>query len=97
MSEVPGAGAPERPGDGWSTGASTGLPAPTIAVDVPLSGQRLQRFLDDLASDAPTPGGGAWAGGGGGGGGGGGRGGGGGGPPRVAGLGRPSLRRRVRH
>jgi formiminotetrahydrofolate cyclodeaminase len=61
MSEVPGASAPERPGDGWSTGASTGLPSPKIAVDVPVSGQRLQRFLDDLASDAPTPGGGAWA------------------------------------
>ena len=62
MSETPSAGSPERPGDAWSAGPTTQLPPPAIAVDVPLSGQRLQRFLDDLASDAPTPGGGAWAG-----------------------------------
>jgi formiminotetrahydrofolate cyclodeaminase len=61
MSEIPSAGEPER-SDGWSTGASPSLPQPTIAVDVPLAGQRLQRFLDELASDAATPGGGAWAG-----------------------------------
>ena len=62
MSEHPGPGGADRPSDGWSTGPTAQLPAQTIAVDMPLSGQRLQRFLDDLASDAPTPGGGAWAG-----------------------------------
>src|SRR4029453_18841138 len=62
MSDIPSAGAPERPGDTWSAGSSVALPSPAIAVDVPLAGQRLQRFLDELASDAPTPGGGAWAG-----------------------------------
>jgi formiminotetrahydrofolate cyclodeaminase len=62
MSDIPSAGAPERPGDTWSVGSAGTLPSPAIAVDVPLAGQRLQRFLDELASDAPTPGGGAWAG-----------------------------------
>jgi formiminotetrahydrofolate cyclodeaminase len=62
MSDIPSAGASERSGDTWSVGSGGALQSPAIAVDVPLAGQRLQRFLDELASDAPTPGGGAWAG-----------------------------------
>jgi formiminotetrahydrofolate cyclodeaminase len=46
---------------GWSTPKPQGLPEPTIVVEPPVGSQRIQRFLDELASDAPTPGGGAWA------------------------------------
>src|SRR5204862_6136449 len=53
---------PERSSAGWTTGKSVAIPQPAITVDMPLGGQRIQRFLDELGSDAPTPGGGAWAG-----------------------------------
>ena len=46
---------------GWSTSSGTNLPPPAIVVEPPVASQRIQRFLDELASDAPTPGGGAWA------------------------------------
>jgi formiminotetrahydrofolate cyclodeaminase len=65
--DAPGADETPRsqPGDGgtsgWSTAAGQTLPAPTIIVEPPVASQRIQRFLDELASDAPTPGGGAWA------------------------------------
>ena len=46
---------PERSSAGWTTGKSVAMPQPAITVDVPLGGQRIQRFLDELGSDAPTP------------------------------------------
>ena len=56
-------GPAEPTGGGW--GASTG-PASTAQTkvpieDMPTGGTRIATFLDELASDAPTPGGGAWA------------------------------------
>ena len=62
MSDMDEGTPPERSSAGWTTGKSVAIPQPAISVDVPLGGQRIQRFLDELASDAPTPGGGAWAG-----------------------------------
>lgn len=57
--------APAQPSEGgaggWSTSAGRSLPAPAIVVEPPVGSQRIQHFLDELASDAPTPGGGAWA------------------------------------
>ena len=56
---------PTQPSDGgtsgWSSAASQSLPGPAIVVEPPVASQRIQHFLDELASDAPTPGGGAWA------------------------------------
>ena len=49
---------PERSSAGWTTGKSVAIPQPAITVDMPLGGQRIQRFLDELGSDAPTPAGG---------------------------------------
>jgi methenyltetrahydrofolate cyclohydrolase len=62
MSDMDEGTPPERSSAGWTTGKSVAMPQPAITVDVPLGGQRIQRFLDELGSDAPTPGGGAWAG-----------------------------------
>jgi len=62
MSDMDEGTPPERSSVGWTTGKSVAMPQPAITVDVPLGGQRIQRFLDELGSDAPTPGGGAWAG-----------------------------------
>ena len=62
MSDMDEGTPPERSSAGWTTGKSVAIPQPAITVDMPLGGQRIQRFLDELGSDAPTPGGGAWAG-----------------------------------
>ena len=62
MSDIDEGTPPERTSAGWTTGKSVAIPQPAITVDMPLGGQRIQRFLDELGSDAPTPGGGAWAG-----------------------------------
>jgi formiminotetrahydrofolate cyclodeaminase len=47
----------------WATGPSTASAPPSKVPieDMPTAGTRLGRYLDDLASDSPTPGGGAWA------------------------------------
>jgi formiminotetrahydrofolate cyclodeaminase len=60
-SESPPSQQGEGGASGWSSSASRSLPGPTIVVEPPVASQRIQRFLDELASDAPTPGGGAWA------------------------------------
>jgi formiminotetrahydrofolate cyclodeaminase len=63
---------PERPaagadapagGQSWATPATRSQgPPPKVPIDqLPTAGSRVGRFLDDLASDTPTPGGGAWA------------------------------------
>ena len=48
---------------GWGpTGAApSAVPAKVPIEDLPTAGTRIGSYLDDLASDAPTPGGGAWA------------------------------------
>jgi formiminotetrahydrofolate cyclodeaminase len=60
----PSAPAPagEQP-SGWSTTSTqaAGKPAKVPIEDMPTAGTRIGPFLDDLASEAPTPGGGAWA------------------------------------
>jgi len=66
-SETPGAastGADAPPGgQSWAAPATTSHgPPPKVPIDqLPTAGARVGRFLDDLASDSPTPGGGAWA------------------------------------
>jgi formiminotetrahydrofolate cyclodeaminase len=56
--------APAEPSaGGWSTGTTStdATPKKVPIEDMPTAGSRIAPFLDDLASDAPTPGGGAWA------------------------------------
>ncbi len=47
----------------WASGPSTASVSPRKVPieDMPTAGTRLGRYLEDLASDSPTPGGGAWA------------------------------------
>jgi formiminotetrahydrofolate cyclodeaminase len=50
-------------GQSWAipTETTTGPPPKVPIEQLPTAGSRLSHYLDDLASDAPTPGGGAWA------------------------------------
>jgi methenyltetrahydrofolate cyclohydrolase len=49
--------------DTWSTTSTQAVAKPEKVPieDMPTAGTRIGTFMDDLASDAPTPGGGAWA------------------------------------
>jgi formiminotetrahydrofolate cyclodeaminase len=54
----------EQPASGWASGPSAAATAPPEKVpieDMPTAGSRVGVYLEDLASDQPTPGGGAWA------------------------------------
>jgi formiminotetrahydrofolate cyclodeaminase len=55
----PSAGASQS----WATpAATTSGPPPKVPIDQPpTAGSRLSNYLEELASDSPTPGGGAWA------------------------------------
>ncbi|MDP9185477.1 MAG: cyclodeaminase/cyclohydrolase family protein [Actinomycetota bacterium] len=56
--------APQEPASGgWgaATGTESSTPTKQPIEQMPTAGARIGRFFDDLASDAPTPGGGAWA------------------------------------
>lgn len=67
-SEAPVGGAPSDlgapdPASGWAGDAKTAS-APPVKVpidEMPTAGARVGVYLEDLASDQPTPGGGAWA------------------------------------
>jgi len=61
---VPGLGRPEQPASGWAAApstASTASPEKVPIEDMPTAGSRVGVYLEELASDQPTPGGGAWA------------------------------------
>ncbi len=64
---TPPPSAPDLSGDAsagtWagSATASSKPPAKVPIVDMPTAGTRVGAYLEDLASDSPTPGGGAWA------------------------------------
>ena len=61
---VPDLGLPQQPASGWASGPSTASTAPAEKVpieDMPTAGSRVGVYLEELASDQPTPGGGAWA------------------------------------
>lgn len=46
----------------WGVSATASAPVAKVPIDdMPTAGSRIGRYLEDLASDAPTPGGGAWA------------------------------------
>jgi formiminotetrahydrofolate cyclodeaminase len=54
----------EQPTSGWAGGQSTSAVAPPEKVpieEMPTAGARVGVYLEELASDQPTPGGGAWA------------------------------------
>ena len=53
----------EASGSTWAAPPSAASPKPTKVpiVEMPTAGTRIGAYLEDLASDAPTPGGGAWA------------------------------------
>jgi formiminotetrahydrofolate cyclodeaminase len=60
---VPELGRPE-PASGWAAGPSTAATARPEKVpieEMPTAGSRVGVYLEELASDQPTPGGGAWA------------------------------------
>jgi formiminotetrahydrofolate cyclodeaminase len=59
---VPGLGA-SGPAGGWAGDAKTDAAAPVkVPIDqMPTAGARVGVYLEELASDQPTPGGGAWA------------------------------------
>jgi formiminotetrahydrofolate cyclodeaminase len=65
--EAPPAPAPDMPADqpvgAWGSGGIAAAAVPTrVPIDqMPTAGTRLGAYLEDLASDVPTPGGGAWA------------------------------------
>lgn len=48
---------------GWGTGANavSTTPQKVPIEEMPTAGSRIGSFMDDLASETPTPGGGAWA------------------------------------
>jgi len=50
-------------GGGWASGPIAAAPAPVkVPIDeMPTAGARVGAYLERLASDSPTPGGGAWA------------------------------------
>ncbi len=52
-----------EPTSGWAGGPSAAAPAPQkVPIEqMPTAGSRLGTYLAELASDQPTPGGGAWA------------------------------------
>ncbi len=59
----PGLGRTE-PASGWASGPTAAATAPPQKVPIeqmPTAGSRLGTYLEELASDQPTPGGGAWA------------------------------------
>lgn len=53
----------ERSSGSWATPnpAASGPPAKVPIEQLPTAGTRVGTYLEDLASDSPTPGGGAWA------------------------------------
>ncbi len=59
---APGLGASD-PTSGWAGEAKTAAAAPVkVPIDqMPTAGTRIGAYLEELASDQPTPGGGAWA------------------------------------
>lgn len=60
---APGVGRTE-PASGWAGGPTAAATAPPQKVPIeqmPTAGSRLGTYLEELASDQPTPGGGAWA------------------------------------
>jgi len=65
--EPPAAPAPDMPADqpagawGGAGAAAPVAPAKVPTDRMPTAGSRLGAYLEDLASEAPTPGGGAWA------------------------------------
>jgi formiminotetrahydrofolate cyclodeaminase len=67
--DPPGAAAPDASAFGGAEAQTWGTPTPAASgpppkvpiEQMPTAGSRLGRYLDELASDSPTPGGGAWA------------------------------------
>ncbi len=59
---APGLGASD-PASGWAGEAKTAATTPVkVPIDqMPTAGTRIGAYLEELASDQPTPGGGAWA------------------------------------
>jgi formiminotetrahydrofolate cyclodeaminase len=61
---VPGMGR-EQPTSGWAAGGQTAAaaapPEKVPIEEMPTAGSRVGVYLEELASDQPTPGGGAWA------------------------------------
>jgi formiminotetrahydrofolate cyclodeaminase len=64
LGAVPELGRPEQLGSAWAAGPAAAETAPPEKVpieDMPTGGARVGVYLEELASDQPTPGGGAWA------------------------------------
>jgi len=64
LGAVPDLGRQEQGASGWAAGPSTAATAPPEKVpieEMPTAGSRVGVYLEELASDQPTPGGGAWA------------------------------------
>jgi formiminotetrahydrofolate cyclodeaminase len=64
LGAVPDLGRQEQGASGWAAGPSAAATAPPEKVpieEMPTAGSRVGVYLEELASDQPTPGGGAWA------------------------------------